>query len=32
LDAIADYGNKISEKEAQGLFSICVEAGLSYRY
>ncbi|NDJ20970.1 hypothetical protein GS682_04785 [Nostoc sp. B(2019)] len=32
LDAIADYGSKISEEEAQGLFPICLEAGLSYRY
>ncbi len=32
LDAIADYGNKISEQEARGLFPICLEAGLTYRW
>ncbi len=32
VEDIADYGDKISEKEAQELFPICVEAGLSYRY
>ncbi|MCC5636312.1 hypothetical protein LC593_10670 [Nostoc sp. CHAB 5844] len=32
LDAIADYGDKIPEKEAGELFPICLEAGLSYRY
>lgn len=32
LDIVADYGNKIAEKEARDLFPICVEAGLFYRY
>lgn len=32
LDAIADYGDKIPEKEAGELFPICADAGLSYRW
>ncbi len=32
LGTIADHGTKISEQEARGLFPICLEAGLSYRW
>ncbi|PHJ59586.1 hypothetical protein VF14_08930 [Nostoc linckia z18] len=32
LDTIADYGTKILEEEARGLFPVCLEAGLNYRY
>ncbi|RCJ20145.1 hypothetical protein A6S26_05335 [Nostoc sp. ATCC 43529] len=31
LDAIADHGTKIPEREARELFPICVEARLNYR-